>query len=116
MENFFYNDEYYRNVYHLAKSLNINKSNVNDLDVYWSIEVELADLEPIFNVDADSLCQLLADANEDRLSEDYVEELRVLIALQESIDFEKLRELLPKLYYPNGKYGYITKDDLVNIL
>lgn len=38
MENFFYNDEYYRNVYHLAKSLNINKSNVNDLDVRTIID------------------------------------------------------------------------------
>ena len=116
MENFFYDDEYCSSLYDLAKLLGIDGTNLNDLDVYWYIEVELADLEPIFNVDADSLCQLLADANEDRLSEDSNEGLRVLLALQESIDFEKLRELLPKLYYPNGKYGYITNDDLVKIL
>ena len=71
------------------------------------------DLEPIFNIDAENLCQILADCNEDRLSEDFDEEQRVLMALSESIDFEKLKELLPKLHYPNNKFETITKADLV---
>ena len=29
------------------------------------------------------------------------------------IDFEKLKEELPKLYYPNNKFEIITKADLV---
>lgn len=62
------------------------------------------------------MCQLLADANEDRLSEDDDEQVKVIKALKEAIDFEKLNSLLPKLYYPNCTYDIITKQDLLDSL
>ena len=113
MEHFFYDDTFCSDLEDLANIFDIDEYNVNDLKDDWVIKVELSDLETIFNVDADNLYQLLADANEDRLSEDFDEEAKVLKALKESIDFNKLKELLPKLYYPNGKFETITKADLV---
>ena len=113
MEHFFYDDTFCSDLEDLANIFDIDEYNVNDLKDDWVIKVELSDLETIFNVDAGNLCQLLADANEDRLSEDFDEEANVLKALKESIDFNKLKELLPKLYYPNGKFETITKADLV---
>ena len=113
MEHFFYDDTFCSDLEDLANIFDIDEYNVNDLKDDWVIKVELSDLETIFKVDADNLCQLLADANEDRLSEDFDEEAKVLKALKESIDFNKLKELLPKLYYPNGKFETITKADLV---
>ena len=113
MENFFYDDTFCLDLEDLANAFDINEDNVNDLKDDWQVKVELSDLEPIFNVNADNLCQLLADANEDRLSEDFDEEARVLKAIKETIDFEKLKEALPKLYYPNNKFETITKADLV---
>lgn len=73
----------------------------------------MVELEPIFQVDAEMLCELLVDANEDRLTVDGDEETDILKALKESIDFDKLNELLPKLYYPNNKFAVITKADLL---
>jgi DNA-directed RNA polymerase specialized sigma subunit len=113
MENFFYDDRFCSDIEDLARVFDIDEDNVNELKDDWQVKVELSDLEAIFKIDADSLCQLLADANEDRLSEDFDEEARVLKALKESIDFEKLKEALPKLYYPNNKFETITKADLV---
>ena len=113
MEHFIYDDTFCSDLEDLANIFDIEEDNVNDLKDDWTVKVELSDLEPIFNIDADNLCQLLADANEDRLSEDFDEEAKVLKALKESIDFNKLKELLPKLYYPNGKFETITKADLV---
>jgi hypothetical protein len=129
MENFFYNENFYSDLSELmndigfmllinfqndeiAKSVLFSDS-INELKDDWQIKVELADLEPIFEVDADTLCQLLADANEDRLTENFGEEQEVLSALKECIDFEKLKEKLPKLYYPNGKFVCISKKDLI---
>ena len=109
----FYEDTFCSDLEDLANVFDIDEDNVNELKDDWQVRVELSDLEPIFNVDADNLCQLLADANEDRLSEDFDEEARVLKALKEAIDFERLKELLPKLYYPNNKFETITKADLV---
>ena len=37
----------------------------------------------------------------------------VLKALKETIYFKKLKEALPKFYYPNEKFETITKADLV---
>ena len=113
MEHFFYEDTFCSDLEDLANVFDIYEGNVNELKDDWQVKVELSDLEPIFNIDADNLCQLLADANEDRLSEDFDEEAKVLKALKEVIDFDKLKESLPKLYYPNGKYEFITKSDLV---
>ncbi len=113
MEHFFYEDNFCSDIEDLARVFDIDEKNVNELKDDWQIKVELSDLEPIFNIDAENLCQLLADANEDRLSEDFDEEAKVLKALKETIDFEKLKEALPKLYYPNNKFETITKADLV---
>ncbi len=55
----------------MANAFEIDEDNVNELKDDWQVRVEMSDLEPIFNIDADNLCQLLADANEDRLSEDF---------------------------------------------
>ncbi len=113
MENFFYEDNFCSDIDDFAKIFDIDEDNVNELKDDWAVKIELSDLEPIFNIDAENLCQLLADANEDRLSEDFDEEEKILKALKETIDFEKLKEALPKLYYPNNKFEIITKADLV---
>jgi len=115
MENFFYDSEFCATLYDLAEAISFNEDNPNELADDFRIKVELSTLEPIFKVDADSLCQLLADANEDRLSEDSNDEEEVLKALKECIDFEKLRQLLPKYYYPNNQFAYVTKADLIDI-
>ena len=113
MEYFFYEDTFCSDLEGLANIFDIDEDNVNELKEDWQVRVELSDLEPIFNIDAEILCQLLADANEDRLSEDFDEEAKVLKALKETIDFQKLKNALPKLYYPNNKFETITKADLV---
>ena len=113
MEHFFYDDTFCSDLEDLANVFDIDEDNVNELKDDWQVRVEMSDLEPIFNIDAYNLCQLLADANEDRLSEDIDEKAKVTKALKETIDFEKLKEALPKLYYPNNKFKTITKADLV---
>jgi hypothetical protein len=113
MKYFFLDDNFCSDLGNLVNIYDIKEDNVNDLKENWIAKVELSDLEPIFIIDAEKLCQILADSNEDRLSEDFDEENKVLKALKECIDFEKLKKSLPKLYYPNGKFEIITKSDLV---
>jgi hypothetical protein len=116
MQNFFYEDTFCSDLEDLAELFDIDEDNVNDLKDDWQQRVELSELEPIFKIDADNLCQLLADANEDRLSEDFNEEAKIIKALKESIDFDKLNGLLPKLYYPSNKFEIVTKADFVDFL
>jgi 5'-deoxynucleotidase YfbR-like HD superfamily hydrolase len=110
MKNFFVEENFYSDYLERFK-----EDEIKSLPDDWTERIELSDLEPIFQVDADNLCQLLADANEDRLTENDGEEEEIKKALKESIDFEKLKELLPKYYYPNGTFKTITKQDLLDI-
>ncbi len=113
MRNFFCDDEFCTDLGDLISLFDIDEDNVNDLSDDWKVQVELTDLEPIFEVNADILCELLADASEDRLTEDGDEEEDILKALRECIDLEKLQTTLPKLHYPNGKNSVLTKLDLI---
>lgn len=113
MEHFFYEDTFCTDLEDLANIFDLNEDNINQLKDDWQVRIELSDLEPIFNIDADNLCQLLADVNEDRLLNDFDEEVKILKALKECIDFDKLKETLPNYYYPNNKFKTITKADLV---
>jgi hypothetical protein len=113
MENFFYEDTFCYDIEDLAAVLDINEDNVNALKDDWQVKVELSNLEPIFKINAENLCELLADANEERLSEDFDEEEKVLKALKECIDFDKLKNSLPKLHYPNNNFEIVTKQDMV---
>lgn len=112
-ENFFYEDEFHTDLESLISTIG---DDFEDFKDDWSIKVELTDLEPIFDVTVNSLCSLLADNNEERLTDNFEEEENIKKALSESIDFEKLKSLLPKYCYPNGKFEVITKQDLLDTL
>lgn len=118
MENIIYNDNYFMDLDALIDYLIDSKGieNLQQLEDDFSIEVELTELETIFKIDAKELSNLLIDNNEERLHEDFdgSDENKILIAVSESVDFDKLRELLPKLYYGTGEFAIITKQDLID--
>jgi hypothetical protein len=115
MENFFYKDWFYSNLSELALVLDINKENINELRDDWQVTVELADLEPIFEVNADLLYELLANTYEDRFPEEFYHEKGVMRAIKGAINFTKLNRTLPKLYYPNNNFVTVTKGDLLTL-
>ena len=116
MEHFFYEDDFCSDLKDIAYILDIDSINdAYELKDDWQVKVELSNLEPIFDVNADDLLDMLAYRNEDRLTEDFREGEDALKALKECIDFDKLKDILPKLYYPNHKFDIITKQDLINL-
>jgi len=83
--------------------------------------VEGSSLQPIidFNDSAiNNMAEALYSINEERFSEHSGEEevKKIEKALKESIDFEKLNLLMPKLYYPSGKKYVIEKKDVYDDL
>lgn len=83
-------------------------------------ETELSTLEPVFkNIEIewlkDTLCECMLYDFEERLPEDTEAiEKEIKAAIEASIDLDKLNSMLPKLYYPNGTKGKITKQDLLD--
>lgn len=67
---------------------------------------------------ADILCELLVDKYEDRLLPDFeeIEGKQLLKALKESIDYDKFKEVNPKLCYGNNKFVTINREQLIDYL
>lgn len=114
MENFFYDDKFIGDLSDLMDTLDIEDP--KDLVDDWTCRVELTELEPIFKTDAKKMFELLCDCNEERIGEDFdnSDEEKITKAIATSFDFEKLKELLPKYYFPQSKFKVITKQDLID--
>jgi len=117
MENFFIDENFYSEVEDYLIDLELEKEDVEKLPDDYQVKVNEAELQPIFVLKeqwiVDAICEQ-TDHFEERFPEesDKVFE-QIKTAIRKSIDVNKLNELLPKLYYPNGKKGILTKQDLL---
>lgn len=120
MENFFIEDRFYTELSDLIDEMDLDDEMVQNLPDDWSIEVEDSNLEKMFvfkeRFVIDSIVER-TDQWEDRFPEepDRVNE-KIEKAIKAGIDIDKINELLPSLYYPNGKKYTITKKDLIECL
>lgn len=113
MENFFIDDKFYFDLQELMDDLDISDEEIPDLPEDWSCKLELTTLEPMFKLKAIDVAEMLYNNNEERYSEDAPEEEKIVKALKECVDWDKLNSMIPQLYYPNGKFVTITKKDLL---
>ena len=112
MENFFYDDVFCSDLYDFISRFDFDS--YNDVPDDFKEEVALSKLQPIIkDLDIDSIVEGLFEDNQDRFSEDYdIEEAEIKQALRQSIDFEKFKELCPKLHYVTKETAHILKKDL----
>jgi hypothetical protein len=117
MENFYWQGEYYDDIDDLL-------STVLQGDLVWirempeegCITIELSDLKPAFQLDCETLSEILVFKYEDDLPEEFLEQENLEEVLKQSVDFEKLNKLIPKYYYPNGKFVKISKNELLEFI
>ncbi len=111
MENFFNGERFCTDLGDLMDDLDIGED-VN-LPDDWTHKVEEAELQPMFQLDSEGLSDLLYNNNDERYDEDATQFDDVTKALKQSVDFDKLNSMIPKLWYPNGKFITVTKMDIV---
>lgn len=115
MENFFIEDKFYSDLSDFADEYSEEEIEEMSDDTEWTAEG--SDLEPIFQLDVNSVFEFLYDIYGDRFPEDSDKfDEKIKTAIRGSIDFAVLNESLPKLCYPNGKFFKITKADLIWLL
>lgn len=88
---------------------------LEDLPDDYTVEVELCDLEPIFQLDSQKLYEILSDVFDERCSEDGDEWGDVEPILKKHIDFEALNKDIPSLWFPNGEVETFTKAQLIEL-
>jgi hypothetical protein len=113
MENFFYKDDFYRDLESF-----INENFENESEIYELEEDKLflclnGKLEPIFELSSEWIISRIDD---ERFSESNSDnELDKITKVLNGLDFKKINNLIPKLFYENHKDRFaITKQDLIN--
>ncbi len=117
MENFFYEEHFCSDLSDLMDVFDIDEDNLKELEEDWIVKIEEASLEKIFVLKKEFVTDAIVretDTWEERFPEesDHIFD-KIKKAISESIDIEKMNELLPSLYYSNGNKSVITKHDLV---
>ncbi len=100
---------------HLAHYRALNLSEIND---DWTEEVFLTEEEPMFNITAKMLTELVENSDQERFSEHgYDNEVKeIKEAFEKSVDFKILNSLIPRLWYGSGGAYIVTKDDVYDDL
>ena len=117
MENFFEDGEFYTDLGDfIYKVFDGEEEQVRELEEDAVFECKGSKLEPIINFSSEWITERIDD---DRFSENNSdnEYEKITKVLDENIDFKKITDLLPKLYYENYKDKFtITKQDLLDAL
>lgn len=120
MEHFFVDENFYSELSDFAEDLELDEEDIRLLPDDYSVTAEETTLERVFDIDdrlIDSICENLIDWNIERFleeSDNVIEKINK--AVKSCIDTEKLNSLMPKMYYPNGKFFKITKTDLLECI
>jgi hypothetical protein len=118
MEPFFIEENFYSKVEDYLIDHELEKDDVDKLPDDWEIKVNDAELQPIFVLKEDWVIDQIVE-NTDHFEERFPEDSDKIFedikkAIKQSLDINKLNELLPKLWYPNGKEVSLTKQDLLD--
>ena len=117
MENFFEDGEFYTDLEDfIYKVFDGEEEQVRELEEDAVFECKGSKLEPIIDFSTQWITERIDD---DRFSENNSDDEyeKITKVLDENIDFKKITDLLPKLYYENYKDKFtITKQDLLDAL
>lgn len=112
MENFFFNDEFMSDIDSLLHQIGIDEDDVSSLPDDWSKECFESEERPIVKLSADYILRMIDEGNFSENGYDD-ESAKIAAILNENIDWKKINELIPTLFYPTRNKFYITKADLM---
>jgi len=106
----FYEDKFYQNTDDLAQR--IGHAELWNFPEDFIFHYQFCELQPITKFDGWNISETIDD---ERFPLDGDEHMRnsVAIVLNANIDWEKINELLPKLWYPTVHSGEVTRDELL---
>lgn len=113
MENFFYSDKFYSDICELLEDLEISDEDVKDLPDDYILACKESILEPMVTLSTDWIMDRI---NEERFPEDNDRIMDDLCKAINSIDYEKVNVLIPKLYYESRVKFNLTKKDLLDYI
>lgn len=112
IENFFYNDKFYSDIEEFMLDLEIDEETIEDAADFY--RCKFGQLEPLFVLDADWILERI---DEERFSENQNDkEYKKIEEALSQIDFAKVNEKIPQMWYESYEKFEITKADLYEAL
>ena len=110
---YYWNENYYDNVKEIIDDMDMDCFKDDDI-----LKVELCELRPMFQIDADKLSQLVCEYFEEDFVEDFYERdsEKITEIINGSVNFEKLNSEIPNYWYPCGKFEKYTKQELLDLI
>lgn len=116
MKNFFYGEYFFGDLDDLLFHLDATtKEDIENYPDDFKLEVELGVEEPFVQLSSKYIIDVVADKEEERLSESCDELSKLQEILDGNIDFDKINALIPRLYYAD-RTAVITKQCLLDWL
>ena len=116
MENFFYEENFFKSLDEFCEYCEITKENVESYPDDYNFEIELTELSPFMKLTPQWIINAAEYFEEENLSEDCGELAELMKILEENIDFDKINSLMPKLYCGSGVRVFVTKKDLLELV
>ena len=115
MENFFFNDIFFSDIYELVEYECWEISDIESEPEDYVLNVELSCLEPIITLNSTKITERIDD---ERFSKNGIDREidKINKILNEHIDFDKINNKIPKLYYKTGQIHSFTKSDLLEAI
>lgn len=120
-ENFFYEEKFVRDIEDLLYELDLEEEDVKALADDWQLKVQETNYEKMFVLTKEFITDAIiqhTDRFEERLATDDNGDCLCPLekAIPDCIDIDKMNEAVSSLYYPNGKFTVITKQDLLDYI
>ncbi len=100
-----------------------DEEEIKELSDDWYEDIQYGQLEPLFDPDKNFIDEIVSrcyELFEDRFPEDDPHQSvhnKLLAAITNGIDLDKIKNELPKLWYPDeNSFGKITKQDLLDAI
>lgn len=113
MENFFYDNEYCDSIEDLIYKIVDDADEIYELDDDFEIKCYEAKAEKMEEFDE---YWILERMEEDRFPEDDRLVDKLLKLFKDNINFDKINEAMPEVWYETGKSFFITKQDLIDYI
>lgn len=111
MENFFYDDTFYRDLDDFMESLDLDEESIKELDDNIVYNCYYSKLQPVIVFDIEWIIDLIDD---ERLPEEGRELDKIRELIESNCNFEAINKGMPMLYYEDRRNKFtITKQDLL---
>ena len=115
MEHFYRSGEFYSDLSDYIESKGLSEQGINNLPEDFKLEVKCSYEERLITFTPSLILSMIDEERFSEAEQEYEAE-KILKALEECVDFEKLNSKIPTMLYEGNDKHYFTKQDFLDAI